>query len=53
MKDRYLKFKFTDRGGADVYDVHHVEDRLSLANPLFEIRIKVKVIAKVEEEATE
>lgn len=40
MKDLYLKYKFTDRGGAKVYDAYAADDRLELKKPLFEVRLK-------------
>lgn len=40
MTDLHLHYKFTDRGGAKVYDAFMSDDRLPMKNRLFEIRIK-------------
>lgn len=41
-KDLFLLHKFTDRGGAEVYNAFAADDRLGMKNPLYEIRIKGK-----------
>ena len=38
-KDIHLHFKYTDRGGARVYDAFDSDERLVMHNRLFEIRI--------------
>ena len=38
-KDIYLRYAFTDRGGAKVYDAFSGHDRLKQLNKLFRIRI--------------
>jgi hypothetical protein len=39
MNDLHLKFKFVDRGGSKVYDMYDAEDRITLLEPLGELRI--------------
>ena len=41
-KDIFLRHKFTDRGGAEVYDAFAADDRLGMENKLFEIRLGLK-----------
>ena len=38
-EDLLLHYKFTDRGGARVYDAFSIDDRHQMKNRLFEIRI--------------
>lgn len=38
--DLHLKYKFTDRGGSNVYEKYHAEDRITLMKPLGEVRLK-------------
>lgn len=37
--DLFLHYKFTDRGGKQVFDIHPASDRLMLKNCLGEIRL--------------
>jgi hypothetical protein len=39
MNDLHLKYKFTDRGGAKVYEKYASEDRIQLLKPLGEVRL--------------
>jgi hypothetical protein len=40
MHDMFLRYKFTDRGGSNVFEKYHIEDRLCMKTPLGEIRLK-------------
>jgi hypothetical protein len=39
MNDLHLKYKFTDRGGNKVYEKYAAEDRITLLEPMGEIRL--------------
>lgn len=38
-KDLFLKYKFTDRGGRDAYEIYEAEDNKRLSKPLGGMRI--------------
>jgi len=39
MKDLFLRYLFTDRGGKDVYDAYHLEDHMTMKHKLGQVRI--------------
>ena len=38
-KELFLRYKFTDRGGKDVYDVYSSDDRLRMKHVIGEVRL--------------
>lgn len=46
MKDLFLKYIFTDRGGSKVYEVYHADDHMMMKNKLGEVRLKERDITE-------
>ena len=39
MQDLFLRYKFTDRGGKDVYSVYTADDRMQMKHVIGEVRL--------------